>query len=85
MDFKSNLALRLVKTEDTTDDKITIGRPPKEPVPNEVRLDKVGHVIIKHSEKVRRRCKHCQSHTIYLCDKCKVHLHTDCFETFHKK
>lgn len=85
LDFKSYLAVRLLKSDVECEETFARGRPSRDPVPNEVRLDRVGHVIIKHSEKARRRCKQCQNHTIFMCDKCKVHLHTDCFEVFHKK
>lgn len=84
LDFKSYIAVRLLKSDDAHASNITIGRPPKEPVPNEMRFDRVGHVIFKHPDKLRRRCKQCKNHTIYLCRKCNVHLHSDCFENFHK-
>lgn len=64
---------------------VTMGRPSKNSLPNEVRQDKVGHIIIKHAESARRRCRQCSNHTVFVCQKCKVHLHTKCFESFHKQ
>lgn len=83
LDFKSYLAVRLRKSETYEVNDIISGRPPREPVPKEVRFDKVGHTIIRHEEKARRRCKMCKNHTIYLCIRCNVHLHADCFDRFH--
>lgn len=83
LDFKSYIAVRLLKSDDASSKKSTVGRPSKEPIPSEVRLDRVGHVIMKHPDKARRRCKQCKSHTIYLCAKCQIHLHTDCFVNYH--
>ena len=84
LDFKSNIAVRLIKSEEVETKNINLGRPAGIPVPDEVRHDNVGHIILMGEDKARRRCKVCKSHTIYICGKCKVHLHTNCFEAYHQ-
>lgn len=81
LDFKSYIALRLIKATDGQIN-VNVSHPVVISVPDEVRLDNVGHVIIKEKNKARSRCKLCNSHTIYICAKCNVHLHTDCFEGY---
>ena len=61
------------------------GRPSKNALPEEIRFDRVGHVIREDSEKARRRCRLCKSNTIYKCEKYNVHLHTNCFHAFHSR
>ena len=39
------------------------------------------HYIAKGDS--RRRCKVFQSKAVYICSKCKQHLHEKCFKTFH--
>ena len=48
---------------------------------SEKRYDNVGHTISKGSS--RRRCRVCNSQTIYECVKCEVPLHTKCTVAFH--
>ncbi|XP_066258479.1 piggyBac transposable element-derived protein 3-like [Euwallacea similis] len=79
VDFKSYVALRLLKT-----DKTIIQRNLALPI-DELRYDNKGHLIIPHTNKVRRRCRICHSHTIYICNKCNVHLHNSCFAQYHQK
>ncbi|XP_033231513.1 piggyBac transposable element-derived protein 3-like [Belonocnema kinseyi] len=61
------------------------GRPSKGSLPMDIRFDDIGHVIIEEENKARRRCRQCKSNTIYMCAKCHVHLHTNCFGPFHTK
>lgn len=61
------------------------GRPSKSALPKEIRFDNVGHVIVEEENKARRRCRQCKNNTIYMCSKCQVHLHTNCFQSFHSK
>lgn len=61
------------------------GRPSKSALPMEIRVDNVGHVIVEDKNKTRRRCRQCKNNTIYMCVKCQVHLHANCFEQFHTK
>ena len=49
----------------------------------ETRFDKVSHDIIESDPKCRRRCKECHSQTIYICKKCKVHMHHKCAIKYH--
>lgn len=79
VDFKSYIALRLLKSEakKAKSDILT--------VPNEIRTDQSGHLIIQHELKTRRRCKVCHSQTIYMCKRCNVHIHTNCFQQYHTK
>lgn len=49
---------------------------------DDIRRDGRGHLIIKGESKYRR-CKVCQNRTMYLCKKCQVPLHPECFEPFH--
>lgn len=98
IDFRSYLVLLLIKSEEIkipqciaeirgdnvpSPSLATKGRPSKNSLPENIRLDKVGHVISEHANKARRRCKLCKNHTIFLCIKCKVHLHSKCFKEFH--
>jgi hypothetical protein len=53
-------------------------------LPNAIRKDKVGHIIVRDEKISRRWCRVCSSQTIYVCQKCNVHLHTDCFSQFHE-
>jgi hypothetical protein len=98
--FRSYLAMTLMKFEGTETQEeqncdieetvnrestpLDYGRPSKDSLPNEVRCDRVGHFIVEEENKKRRRCRLCKSTTIYKCKKCNVHLHTNCFETFHQ-
>nr|CAH7714195.1 unnamed protein product [Callosobruchus chinensis] len=55
------------------------------PAIDEVRYDNQGHVMISHANKARRRCRVCHSHTVYICNKCNVHLHPSCSIKYHQK
>lgn len=79
VDFKSYVALRLLKTDKTIIQKNLA------PAIDELRYDNKGHLMISHANKARRRCRICHSHTIYICNKCNVHLHTSCFVQYHQK
>ncbi|KAK9736254.1 hypothetical protein QE152_g12634 [Popillia japonica] len=84
LEFKSYIAVSLMKAEDD-DPNRRINQAVGSSIPDEVRLDNIGHVISMDADKARRRCKLCKSHTIYICIKCKTHLHLKCFEAYHKK
>lgn len=86
LDFKSYIASRLLKieTEGVKESRSHVPSTIHTITPNEIRTDKVGHVIIQEAAKARRRCRVCHSATIYMCKKCNVHVHANCFEVFHK-
>ena len=79
VDFKSNIALRLLKTN--------TNRPVRNVAADidELRFDNQGHLMVPNAQKFRRRCRVCHNHTIYICTKCNVHLHTGCFVKYHQK
>lgn len=79
LDFKSYIALRLIKNESPN------RTPSTSRVISELRYDNIGHFIFKSPTNSRRRCKICSSQTVFLCKKCNVPLHTDCFESYHTK
>ena len=76
LDFKSFVALRLIKTERTAIIR-NLAR-----VIDEIRYDNIGHVVVRSPEN-RRRCRICHSQTVYTCQRCNVHLHTTCFAEYH--
>lgn len=93
IDFRSQIVLSLLKSEEGSDlevnhhplrRNINLGRPSKNMLPGTVRNDKTNHIIIRNEENARRRCKVCKSQTIYICKKCRVHLHLECFSKFHE-
>lgn len=93
--FRSDLALSLLKYDgdrESTDvasntvvSNSNWGRPSQSALPGDDRFDNIGHIIIREVNSARKRCRFCKSNTIYLCRKCKVHLHPECFENFHMK
>lgn len=94
LEVRSYLVMALMKTEEITknaNNKSEInrvsnqgrGRPTGTELPDEIRRDRVGHVISRHPEKARKRCRQCKSQTVFMCEKCKVHLHSICFVSFH--
>lgn len=99
LEFKSNIAVTLMKIEKSAmaiegnssapsnniSSKPNYGRPSRSALPLEVRFDNIGHVIVEEENKTRRRCRQCKNNTIYMCAKCQVHLHTNCFELFHTR
>lgn len=50
---------------------------------DELRLDRLDHLIVKGESKYKV-CVTCKNRTIYLCNKCKVSLHPECFFTYHQ-
>lgn len=63
-----------------------IGRPlkpvcRKRRVPDDVRLDGAGHIIISSPTQIR--CGRCHKNTTKKCRKCDVGCHANCFELFH--
>lgn len=83
--FDGTLRTHTVRDDDEELDRIQLqrGRPTTIELPDEVRKDTVGHVVVKHPENQRRRCRSCHSQTWFLCAKCDVPLHPACFLTFH--
>ena len=51
-------------------------------VASNVKLDTKNHILVKGTSKYCR-CKHCGGRLIYLCQKCNVALHPDCFKDYH--
>lgn len=77
LDFKSFIAVRLLKY-----DRV-VCKPSAFRCLDDIRFDNIGHIIIKSDNKVRRHCKVCHNHTIFSCNKCNVHIHTQCFKQYH--
>jgi hypothetical protein len=50
-------------------------------VPENIRYDRFGHMIV-HTEQ-SLRCGQCEGRSRYMCEKCDVGLHPECFKTFH--
>ncbi|KAK9702261.1 hypothetical protein QE152_g30066 [Popillia japonica] len=70
---------------ETSQPSTSKGRPSKSSLPQEVRSDRrIAHLIIRQEENQRRRCRVCKTNSLYICEKCKVHLHPDCFANFRK-
>lgn len=94
IEFRSYLVLALLQISDIKENeskckqedkrKLSLGRPSKDSLPSEVRYDKGGHNITRHAKDKRRRCRLCKTNSVYMCDKCNVHLHSKCFTKFHK-
>ncbi|CAG9830576.1 unnamed protein product [Diabrotica balteata] len=53
--------------------------PFKGSLPSDIQYDQNGHTIVREEE---GRSK---TNSVYICGKCKVYLHADCFSAFHKK
>ena len=91
IEFRSRLVLTLLKFSGEAEitylpaSQSTYGRRSKSALPDIIRFDNIGHIIIRDVNSARKKCRFCKSNTIYLCKKCKVHLHPDCFENFHLK
>lgn len=83
LDFRSYVVLSLLKPNGQRN--INLGRSSNASLPNDVQYDNEGHMIIKHPQSARRRCRECRSTTVFICFKCNVHLHTKCFQEFHSK
>lgn len=91
--FRSSLVLSLLKFEGKAELKnvqvqnpcFPLGSFSRHSLPDDIRFDNIGHLIKREENNSRKKCKVCKSNTIYLCKKCKIHLHPDCFETFHVK
>lgn len=81
--FEDTIRTMQEDPDDLRQFKMRRGRPSEIELPDEVRRDNVGHIILRDPEDRRRRCRHCKSQTIYLCAKCDVGLHPDCFLNFH--
>lgn len=88
LDFKSYIARSLLQFESvepiarSINDQPRRGRPAVNSVLDEVRKDKVGHLIVR--DETRQRCRVCKSQTIYRCERCNVKLHPDCFKAYHE-
>lgn len=95
LEFRSTLARSLLKYSGKAEDSNGVsnsarssssyGRPSKSALPGDIRFDNIGHIIIREANSARKKCRFCKSTTIYVCKKCNVHLHPDCFEAFHIK
>lgn len=79
LEFKSYIALRLIKSKEVSVPR-NVGQ-----TPNEIRYDGVEHIIISHETKSRRRCRVCHNHTVHVCARCQVHLHVSCFAQYHQR
>lgn len=85
IDFRSELCQYLLTArtveghEPVPERNLALGRP--QPVPRNIATDQHGHLIVRDGN--RRRCRQCQSNTIYKCERCNCYLHPDCFKEFH--
>lgn len=77
--------MSLLKGEMETTPNLLLGHTSKEHVPQAMRYDNVGHVILKSQNEKRRRCKVCHSTTVFMCQKCTVDVHVKCFDQYHTK
>lgn len=59
--------------------------PSKSALPVQSQVDNIGHVIGQDENKTRRRFRQCKINIKYICVKCQVRLHANCFEQFHTK
>ncbi|XP_046392163.1 piggyBac transposable element-derived protein 3-like [Ischnura elegans] len=50
----------------------------------EIRTDHLDHLITKGSSKYKV-CAQCKKRTVYICKKCNISLHPECFLAFHEK
>jgi len=90
IEFRSMLATSLMKYEAAQPSNkepifVNHGRLSRISLPIDVRFDNIGHFINKHETSARKKCRVCNNNTIYLCMKCKVHIHPECFYVFHVK
>uniref|UniRef100_A0A674C9V8 PiggyBac transposable element-derived protein domain-containing protein n=1 Tax=Salmo trutta TaxID=8032 RepID=A0A674C9V8_SALTR len=51
-------------------------------VEDQARYDKASHLPINTMHRFQR-CRHCDKHTTYACEKCKAPLHIECFKIYH--
>lgn len=86
-DFKVAIAEALALTSDL---EVGHEEPTDEENANDPEYQPVGLprisgicLIVRQPQGKRRRCKLCGKKTLYMCKKCNVHLHSDCFEEFH--
>lgn len=85
IDFRSQIVLTILRREEINGSQNSnLGHSSKNSLPEAVKKDLVGHVIIRDVNNARRRCKICKSQTIYQCKKCQIHLHTECFSLYHE-
>ena len=66
---------------ETTQIAIFPGSRKKTKVSDEVRFDKLSHLIGKAKQ---RRCAEYAKTTLYFCEKRNVALHSECFKEFHE-
>lgn len=92
---RSDLAISLLifsgdaeNTEDAPNARgsnLIFGRPSKIALPNGIRFDSTRHIIRRTVDSARKKCRLCENNSFYLCKKCKLHLHPDCFKNLYKK
>jgi len=88
IDFKSEVVMSLLRREEAdvlqkSSDRCNLGHLSSKSLPVAVVKDRVDHIVIRDERDARRRCRVCGSQTIFKCKKCQIHLHTNCFSTFH--
>lgn len=64
---------------DTNSDEDELVTPPRTNIPA---ANVKSHIVARSPVGKHRRCKVCKKHTIYVCTKCNVHLHTGCFPAY---
>ena len=82
IDFRSKVTTELLnydKDEDEYENEHGDEGPSNLP-----RINERVHAVMRSIENKFRRCKFCKKHTIFTCKKCNIHLHTKCFDDYHK-
>lgn len=95
LDFKSQIAVSLIRSDSpqtVENPSVSLEETPSRrgryagyQTRDEVRFDRVGHLIVRLPGDTRKRCKECSKHTFFTCEKCLVNLHPECFKAFHTK
>lgn len=62
LNFRSELAMSLIKNSTSSEAHF-------ETEPDIIRLDNVGHIVVREANNARTKCRFCKSNTIYLCQK----------------
>ena len=65
-----------------TDITLFRGKSNDKRVPSKVRFDGIRHYPL--SNPTQRRCSYCGKKSKYVCSKCSIGLHIDCFESYHE-
>ena len=70
------------RSRKTTQIAMFPGSRKKTRVSDEVKFDKLSHLVGKAKQ---RRCAECGKTTLYFCEKCNFPLHPECLKEFHEQ